>query len=90
MNTADLEEAVALARRRGAEWLDAMTERLAPDGLAYGEQAFRSDAEFLAWRLHLATFPSPEFSILSFLPAVSPRLYAEIEQRYRRTLNGAA
>ena len=84
MDNETLHDAFDLAKQRGTDWIDAMTEMLAPDGLSYWDAKFQSEADFVAWWLDMGTYPSPEFPVLHFLEQVSPTVYREGQQRYER------
>ena len=94
MNNEDLREAFEIASQRGDDWIDAMNDIFAPDGLTYWDRNFESDADFLLWWLDMATFPSEEFNVLYFLREIAPKVYADGERRYlraaRKHLNGVA
>lgn len=87
-----MKEAVEVARQRGIDWIDAMNEVFAPDGLSYWDRRFKTDAEFLEWYLFLHTFPSEEFRVIDSLRGMAQsnsdvaKLVAEIDRRYIRAM----
>lgn len=84
LDAADMRDVFDMAMERGIEWIDAMTERFAPDGTSYWDEQFKTDADFIAWVLDMQSYPSPENNVFMYLRTVSPDLYAEIETRYKR------
>ena len=93
-----MKESVEVARQRGIDWIDAMNEVFAPDGLSYWDRRFANDSEFLAFYLHLHTFPSEQFRTIDFLRDMAQsndevaKLVNEIDRSYIRamTKQGAA
>ena len=92
-----MEKSFEVARHRGSDWIDAMNEVFAPDGLSYWDRRFKSPAEFRGFYLHLHTFPSEEFRVIDFLRGMAEtnedvaKMVNEIDTRYERAMaKGAA
>lgn len=83
MNPQDLPDVFDLAMQRGKELVEEMNARFVTDGVTAFEAQFKSEAEFLNWVAYLQQTPSPQFSTWSFLPTVSPDLYATLNHRFQ-------
>lgn len=87
MNPQEMKDAMDLAERNIRAKLEAIDSRFFPDGVAYDEDEIKDDGEFIGFVLDLQNRPSPEFSIWSFIPTVSPKLYAEMSTRFERAMS---
>lgn len=81
-----VKEAMDKAFEDGMEELESLVEIMAPGGVAYDQQALTRDQDVIAFYLDLQNRPSPEFSILTFLADIAPKVHAEIVSDYERAM----
>lgn len=66
------------------EMVRAMADIFAPQGESWDVERITDDREFIAFYVDLTQRPSPEFSIMQFLPTVSPEVYQMLTARFER------
>lgn len=86
MTPDEMHEAFERAYENITAKLKAVDDRYFPGGLAYDQQEFKSDAEFIAFVLDLQNYPSPEFPTWEFLPDVSQTLFEDLRHRYEKAI----
>ncbi len=88
MDAADVPKVMEMCREAIREELEYLYGDLAPDGVTMGDAELKNDAEFVAWYIDLATYPSRQFNTLTFLRRIAPKFTAQQDTRYARIMGG--
>ena len=85
MTPDDLREALKIARDDAMEQVEALIESEAPDGETWDVLKITDPREFIAAYIDLTQRPSPEFSIMDFLPQIGDgAVYKMLTTRFER------
>lgn len=79
LNPDFIQDVVEIAVERITSIVLYLMDQMVQNGVVFGDEQFKDDAEFAAWYADMA-----QRGVLDFLPAINMKLYQQLTDRYQK------